>query len=137
MRCNICHQPLTSDTYATWKVGNRQCYVWFCANIMCLPDTIPRGITPWMEVISPEQEIANYSVGFLMNDKWYKLNSLAPSQFYLNGMSTFSAYKYMNFCFYESVVFTISRHYPLDWHIPLAEQLPRIQEKLQTLTPFI
>lgn len=71
MKCPICNGELQSRSYANWHVGDRKDTTYDCVSKHC-----SRNLS-FISLVTPDQEISNYTLFFYYEGDLYRLDSSA------------------------------------------------------------
>lgn len=149
MNCPFCQTALKPEAFATWHIGGRKMYSYYCYNRNCgfingdIRDLLPMDKIQ-VELVLPDLEVVSYTFVFELNGKWYRMfsHSGAPTKQITKPITRFMYYEVRptntSLGFNEKdVILTMERFIPLDWNKSIEEQVEAAREKLKTLLPFL
>ena len=125
MKCHICDRDLLPDNYASWHISSRKMIVHRCNNTNC-PSQKEAFCAVNLDVILPDNIVESYVLPIKIRDQWCKFYSV-----YRNGTDGMT-WLYCK----DKTLLELKRFYPLNFAVPIKEQLPDIIDKLKTLLLF-
>lgn len=126
MKCYICHHDFVPDNYPSWKIGERKMVVHRCLNTNCAGQK-EAFCAVTLDVVLPDNIVEAYVLPIKIRDRWCKFYSS-----YRNGTDGMT----WLYCSNQNLL-DLNRFYPINFTVPLDQQLPTIIDKLKTLLLFI